>query len=372
MLHTFSPDSVLYRLAHHPVVRAEDLSKGEYVLSGYISDRRGIHPGHAVVSDGVVTSIREGEAEDADIHAVMVRGIVNGHTHCADYGLSIPPGIGLEELVAPPDGLKHRYLRESSEDVLTDSMSSFSNDSASFGTDYFVDFREGGLEGCRMLRKASPDALVLGRPQSPVFDPEEVSSILDVADGIGISSISDMPFDYIEAVADEVRSRRGIFAIHVSERVREDIDAVLSLDPAFVVHMCEATDDDLLKCAEAEVPIVVCPRSNAYFGKEAPVERMQSCGVDICLGTDNGMLASPDMIAEASRMLGLLERRGGDPDGVWSTLSNVLGKLLYRQKEIIHPTGRDRLAVIPMDGDDPLSALRGYRGDGFGLEIKGV
>ena len=372
MLHTFSPDSVLYRLAHHPVVRAEDLSKGEYVLSGYISDRRGIRPGHVVVSDGTVTSVREGEAEDADIHAVMVRGIVNGHTHCADYGLSIPPGIGLEELVAPPDGLKHRYLRESSEDVLTDSMSSFSNDSASFGTDYFVDFREGGLEGCRMLRKASPDALVLGRPQSPVFDPEEVSSILDVADGIGISSISDMPFDYIEAVADEVRSRRGIFAIHVSERVREDIDAVLSLDPAFVVHMCEATDDDLLKCAEAEVPIVVCPRSNAYFGKEAPVERMQSCGVDICLGTDNGMLASPDMIAEASRMLGLLERRGGDPDGVWSTLSNVLGKLLYRQKEIIHPTGRDRLAIIPMDGDDPLSALRGYRGDGFGLEIKGV
>ena len=372
MLHTFSPDSVLYRLAHHPVVRAEDLSKGEYVLSGYISDRRGIRPGHVVVSDGIVTSVREGEAEDADIHAVMVRGIVNGHTHCADYGLSIPPGIGLEELVAPPDGLKHRYLRESSEDVLTDSMSSFSNDSASFGTDYFVDFREGGLEGCRMLRKASPDALVLGRPQSPVFDPEEVSSILDVADGIGISSISDMPFDYIEAVADEVRSRRGIFAIHVSERVREDIDAVLSLDPAFVVHMCEATDDDLLKCAEAEVPIVVCPRSNAYFGKEAPVERMQSCGVDICLGTDNGMLASPDMIAEASRMLGLLERRGGDPDGVWSTLSNVLGKLLYRQKEIIHPTGRDRLAIIPMDGDDPLSALRGYRGDGFGLEIKGV
>lgn len=325
-----------------------------------------------MVSDGTVTSVREGEAEDADIHAVMVRGIVNGHTHCADYGLSIPPGIGLEELVAPPDGLKHRYLRESSEDVLIGSMSSFSDDSASFGTDYFVDFREGGLEGCRMLRKASPDALVLGRPQSPVFDPEEVSSILDVADGIGVSSISDMPFDYIEAVADEVRSRRGIFAIHVSERVREDIDAVLSLDPAFVVHMCEATDDDLLKCAEAEVPIVVCPRSNAYFGKEAPVERMQSCGVDICLGTDNGMLASPDMIAEASRMLGLLERRGGDPDGVWSTLSNVLGKLLYRQKEIIHPTGRDRLAVIPMDGDDPLSALRGYRGDGFGLEIKGV
>ncbi|MGN0099119.1 MAG: deaminase [Candidatus Methanomethylophilaceae archaeon] len=353
-------------------MRAEDLSEGEHVISGYISDRRGIRRGHAVVEDGVVVSVSEGEAKDADYMAVMVMDIVNGHTHCADYGLKVPPGIGLEELVAPPNGLKHRYLRESPDDVLVGSMVSFSVDSASHGTDYFVDFREGGYEGCRMLRRASPDALILGRPVSPVFDPEEVSAILDIADGIGIPSISDMPFDYIEAVADEVRSRRKIFSIHVSERVREDIDAVLSLDPAFVVHMCEATDDDLLKCAEAEVPVVVCPRSNAYFGKEAPVARMRSCGVDICLGTDNGMLASPDMLAEASAMLGLIEAQGGEPDDVWSTLSSVLAKLLNRQKEIIHPTVAGRMAVMPLKGDDPSSSLRGYRGDGFGLDIKGV
>ena len=103
-------------------MRSEVLSKGEHVISGYISDRRGIRPSHAVVSDGQVISVNEGEAEDADLRAVMVRGVVNGHTHCADYGLRIPPGMGLEELVAPQDGLKHRYLRESPEDVLVSSM----------------------------------------------------------------------------------------------------------------------------------------------------------------------------------------------------------------------------------------------------------
>lgn len=371
-LRTGHPSSFSIRIPFTVSVKREDLSTGMHVISGHISDMKGIRPGHVVVEDGYVTSVHEGEAEDADLRAVMVRGVVNGHTHCADYGLRIPPGMGLEELVAPPDGLKHRYLSESSEDVLTASMSSFSRDSASYGTEYFVDFREGGPDGCRMLRGSSSDALVLGRPISPDFDPEEVSAILDIADGIGIPSISDMPFDYIEAVADEVRSRRGIFAIHVSERVREDIDRVLSLDPAFVVHMCEATDDDLLKCAEAEVPIVVCPRSNAYFGKTPPVARMRSCGADICLGTDNGMLASPDMAMEASCLLGLLESQGGDGDGIWGSMSNVLGKILYRQKEIVHPTGTDRLTVIPLDGEDPLSSLRGYGGGGFGLELREV
>lgn len=135
-----------------------------------------------------------------------------------------------------------------------------------------------------------PGAVILGRPVSKELDTAEVEGILDVADGIGISSISDMDHRYIEAVADIVRERRKVFAIHVSERVREDIDFVLSLDPAFVVHMCEATDSDLAKCAEAEVPIVVCPTSNRYFGKAPPIARAQAAGADLALGTDNGML----------------------------------------------------------------------------------
>jgi cytosine/adenosine deaminase-related metal-dependent hydrolase len=309
---------------------AEDTpSDLEMTYWGTIYGPSGSREGHVTISGGRIVDISYGGCPDrSDIEANILTGVVNAHTHCADYGLSIPQGMSLEELVAPPDGLKHRYLRESSDEVLTDSMKRFSKSSRAFGSTTFVDFREGGVHGCRLLRQAEPDSIILGRPVSPMCDPGEIDEILSVADGIGLPSISDMPSDYIDDIADEVRSRNGILAIHVSERVREDIDAVLSLDPAFVVHMCEATDDDLLKCAEAEVPIVVCPTSNMYFGKVPPIARMQDCGVDLALGTDNGMLCQPDMVSEVRRMSSIAASQGGDADSCWKSTTLLSSKLL--------------------------------------------
>ena len=271
------------------------------------------------------------------------------HTHCADYGLDVPPGLSLEELVAPPDGLKHRYLRSASRSDLMGNMGRFAAASCGHGTETFVDFREGGAEGCRMLREACPDAVILGRPTSPEFDPDEIDDILSVADGIGISSESDMDHWYIESVADEVRDRRMVFAIHVSERVREDIDFVLSLDPAFVVHMCEATDDDIAKCAEAEVPIVVCPTSNRYFGREPPIARAQALGADLALGTDNGMLCEPDMFSEAAVFADAAASQGGDPSECIRALTRVSCKILNRSKANARATGPGPVTILPSE-----------------------
>lgn len=340
-----------------------------FAAQGSIVSRGRMREGYVIARDGRVEEIGEGRCPvRPDFSAVMVRDVVNAHTHCADYGLRIPEGMSLQELVAPPDGLKHRYLREAGEDELGANMERFAADSRATGTSAFIDFRENGYEGCRLLRERVPDAVILGRPVSHEFDPEEIDRILSVADGIGISSVSDMDRGYIEAVADEVRSRRAIFAIHVSERVREDIDFVLSLDPAFVVHMCEATRSDLLKCAEAEVPIVVCPRSNAYFGKAAPVAEMQECGVDIALGTDNGMLCRPDMGAEARALVGLLEEQGGDPEGVWSSFSILKPKILNRQKAISQPIQSEHLMVLPYSGE--LSADSVFREEAEAIGLK--
>lgn len=338
--------------------------KGILAAEGVLSDGRGARPGWVTAEDGRVTGIGDGPCPvEPTVRGYILCDTINMHTHCADYGLRVPPGLSLEELVAPPDGLKHRYLASAGPDVLKDNMRRFSDDSRSTGSRAFVDFRENGEAGCRMLRESSPDAVILGRPISKEFDLEEVSRILDVADGIGISSVSDMDRGYIEDVADMVRERRKIFAIHVSERIREDIDFVLSLDPAFVVHMCMADDDDLAKCAEAEVPIVVCPTSNAYFGREPPIARAQACGADLAIGTDNGMLCRPDMLAEADAFASFARRQGGDPDECLRALTRVSPKILRETVGYPASTGPGPVTILPCEGKSASEAVadRGRR-----------
>ena len=335
-------------------------------VGGYILDGDGLREGHAVVSQGTV-SLFDGPAEDADIEGIIVPGLVNCHTHCADYGLTVPEGMGLKELVAPPDGLKHRYLAEASRDELRSNMSRFAQCSADFGTASFVDFREGGAEGCRLLREACPGAVIMGRPISPEFDPNEITDILAVADGIGLPSISDMDAGYLDAIADATRSAGRPLAIHVSELTREDIDEVLSLDPAFIVHMCAATDSDMAKCAEAEVPVVVCPRSNSFFGIDTPIRRLISNGVEVLLGTDNGMLCQPDMFAYARALTEKLVSQGGDPSLAWDVLGACCGKILNCPTYNMVSAQTVPCALLSMDDVRSNITLSRYSGNGVRL-----
>lgn len=326
------------------------------LADGYILTERGAVRGHAVSESGRV-EILEGPCEGTpDVRGVIVPSLVNAHTHCADAGVKPQPGMTLEELVAPPDGLKHRYLRETPRDILVRDMADFERRSKANGIGTFVDFREGGAEGCRMAREACPSAVILGRPVSPEYDYNEVEEILSVADGIALPSLSDMDFGYIEKVAEQTHRAGKAFAMHVSERVREDIDAVLSLEPAFVVHMVEATDPDLRKCVDADVPIAVCPRSNRFFGKVPPLARMVETGNTVALGTDNAMLCSPDLRPEALLANSILGNTPASRAWTWGCL-HTCGKLLYRTPRLSASRYREEsYSVLPMSGQAPESA----------------
>lgn len=290
----------------------------------------------------------------SDGRHIVLPPLVNAHTHCADAGAKPTPGMTLEELVAPPDGLKHRYLRSTPRDRLVEDMAVYSKQSETFGIRSFVDFREGGAEGCRMLREASPNAFVMGRPVSPEFDPSELDEILSVSDGIALPSVSDMDSGYVESCADAAHKAGKPFAIHVSERVREDIEFVLSLEPAFVVHMVQATDSDLRRCADEGVPVAVCPRSNRFFGLTPPLGRMLDSGVNIAFGTDNAMLCSPDLRQEALLASEILMCQKHESALVFPILRN--GTLTMAERLGID-LGEGSV-VLSYDGD-PLSALSG-------------
>ena len=93
---------------------------------GTIVDSQGQRRGWVIAEDGIVSDIGYGDCPvEPDVTGFIVRDVVNMHTHCADYGLDVPPGLSLEELVAPPDGLKHRYLRSASRSDLMGNMGRF-------------------------------------------------------------------------------------------------------------------------------------------------------------------------------------------------------------------------------------------------------
>ena len=96
---------------------------------------------------------------------------------------------------------------------------------------------------------------------------------------------------------------RSLFAIHAGEKDRNDIEKALSLEPDLLIHLTNATKKDLEDVADAEVPVVVCPRSNLITGAGmAPIADMLEAGITVAAGTDNVMLNSVNMFAEMEFM----------------------------------------------------------------------
>ena len=333
------------------------LSSAMTILSGEVWNGDSFEDGYVVLEDGILTEVVFGECPyRPDITGCILPGIIDGHTHVGDAGLKLDGRYGLEELVAPPDGLKHRYLRETPKEKIAADMKEYISRLISNGISRFIDFREGGIEGSRMLREACPSAVILGRPVSSEYDMNEMETLLQIADGIGIPSISDMPHGYIDSIADIVKRKKKKLAVHVSERVREDIDYVMSLEPDFIVHMVKAEDGDLKRCADEDVPIVVCTSSNQYFGATPPIKRMIDNGVEVSLGTDNAMLSpSADIFEEFSAFWSVLSSQGGSRNDAFRSLVAHGCNLLYGSSLIEAQTGRRAdLIVFPADSDSVL------------------
>lgn len=304
--------------------------------------------------------------------SLVLPGFVNAHTHIGDSFAYPAPKGGLEETVAPPVGYKHRMLRIVPRDRKVIAMRSAAALMFRSGTTTFIDFREEGLGGIEALREALesessvPGAVVLGRPASHETSEEELSAILQNSDGIGMSAVRDWPLAVLERCSRAAKSRGKTFAIHASEAVREDIDAVLGLRPDFLVHMASATDDDLRACANARVPVVVCPRSNQFFGIELDMPRMLRAGLELGLGTDNGMISKPDMFEEMKAAYRSGNEKGGIAPLDVVRLATFGGRKVLSAPAKITPEidVLDDLVVVRVRGEAPLLEMCTTAGPG--------
>jgi len=244
------------------------------------------------IENGIISAIEE------TCHAPTVwicPAFFNAHTHLGDtIAMDCRNNGDLESLVTPPNGLKHRILAAAQPENLVAGMHASIQEMIHGGIAGCADFREGGYEGVTALKRAAEGLpfrqFIFGRDGGE-----------EIAEGLGISSSRDIP-DTEVLVAKAKQAGKKI-ALHAGERDAEDIDDALALDPDLLIHCTHATKKHLRECAEKQIPIVVCPRSNWTLNvtsspRHPPLQLMQDLGCTLLLGTDNVMFVPPDMFSE--------------------------------------------------------------------------
>lgn len=276
------------------------------ILTGDLLFPHGTERATIHISDGRIESVDLGEIsrEKDAISGLIVPGLIDMHTHVGDHGARGHLPADLKEVVFP-GGIKHGYLEGSSaEDRVASIRSSLKE--LSPGVSRILDFREGGIDGIQLLKRAidpgMPEVHAFGRAGPD----DDLDDLLEMASGIGMPSLA----PDLEGIRKTCNDHNKPFAIHVSELFREDISPVLELEPDLVIHMVSGSKDDWSDLTAAGISVAVCSRANSAFSIDVPLYEMVSSGLSIGLGTDNAISTKQDMFREMEQAW-LLLRHGG-------------------------------------------------------------
>lgn len=286
--------------------------------------------------------------------AWFLEGLYDHHAHLGDAFLRAPDlSHDLATLVAPGTGYKHQMLAKADASTIAAGIRQHLEAMASHGTVAVLDFREQGIRGVNIQRRATrgltrPRALALGRPDGD----ESRADVLRAADGLGVPSLPDVGLAALEATARACNTALKPWSIHVSEAQREDLSAILPLGPDLLVHAGAATDEDLRRIRDAAIPVAVCPTSNAHFRLPCAASRLEKVGVAWYLGTDNAMLGDGNLLAEAAHLQAT--QPDLSDDAVARALTTPFSKSIKRLRD--HPWAAPEnapVAAVPLAGGRP-------------------
>ena len=285
------------------------------------------------VDDGIIINIskdsKEGRLIDVD-GAIVCPSFLNGHTHIGDSIIKDEGyGLSLGEMVKPPNGVKHRALASAEDYDIVEAMKSSMLEMAESGISHFIDYREGGIKGVKLLKEASKDIpitpIILGRDDSFYGDDPDLSKVkkaihklLKLADGIAPSGFGEITDDVANLIVEECKKAGKISSIHVAESESTQIESLdkcgqteiergVNSDFNQLVHCTNPKNNDLELIKNSNANVVVCPRANATLNVGiAPLNEMLKLGIKPILGTDNLMLNSPNMFRELEFTLKLM------------------------------------------------------------------
>jgi 5-methylthioadenosine/S-adenosylhomocysteine deaminase len=276
---------------------------------------------------------------------VVIPGLYNGHTHMGDSCFPDgATGMTLEEGFFRPDGFKYRRLAALTREKHLPHVVDHLRYMARTGTVGHIDFREQGPAGSELLREASRitgvESVILGQFASVPFDSaaldansaslsfgarNELDSILSAADGFSESTMNDLTDPAWREIREVTGKRGKLRAIHCLENggyrdlslrrtQRGDLARALDIyDPHLVVHMTVADREEIALLAASGKSAVLNPRANASIGLPMPpVRDLIESGANLLLGTDNGMLNSPNLFAELDFTYKLAKSQFGD------------------------------------------------------------
>lgn len=234
---------------------------------------------------------------------LLIPGLINSHIHIGDsFAKEEGFNKNIIDIVAPPNGLKHRLLKSTPEENMIEGIYKASREMISNGTTFFVDFRENELDGINLLRNAlkgsSINYLVLGRFNGI----EDLEDVYNAADGIGFASYKYLSPNIKEQLKELKSVKKKIIACHDAENFRDKnvFEKILNdkiID--VIVHGTKYIEEDLIEIKKNNIALVICPRSNGYFGIGfPPINEILSLNLPISIGTDNVMANNLDLFEE--------------------------------------------------------------------------
>jgi len=234
---------------------------------------------------------------------LMIPGLINSHTHIGDsFAKEKGYNKDLIDVVSPPNGIKHQLLRETPIRDKILGIKQAIKEMISNGITYFIDFRENSIEGIELLQKAIKDekihCLIFGRFNQL----NEIKEVYTKSNGIGLASYHHL--------TDEMKSELKLLksnsskkiACHVAEVNRDLLLLKQIIEDDLIdiiIHGTQLEFMDLNRIQDKKIAIVLCPRSNGYFGVGVPpIRNILDLKIPISLGTDNVMINNLDLFEE--------------------------------------------------------------------------